>query len=270
MEKLLFKKKVDKSLLKHGLTVPVAKHNAVLNAVGAVLGKGSRVTVNIFIDGACYPATLTHVNFSKSPRTVYQIRYPAGSEICKKLNKIFAGSFPSIYAKPYIEVWAAGGRNLRFHCFTDTGKSTLKNAFMEYLGAADSLHGYQRSYKLVFYKCFFSEALYRQAIDVGTFAKAFRQFYIDRVRFGKLPDKDVCPAIVDPISSSEHAVLSLILRKPFDAISKKGFWTCETIGGKQYFCMNETLFRELNDSDLEVIRNIVYKKLALYYSRLSI
>ncbi|MGI6192436.1 MAG: hypothetical protein ACOYI3_02565 [Christensenellales bacterium] len=265
MEKLLFKKKVDRSLLKDGLTLPVDKQDAVLNAVGAVLGKGSRATVNVIIDGTCYHATLTHVNFSESPRTVYQIRYSIGSAIGKKLNQIFIGSFPSSYAEPYVEIWTDGNRNLEFRCFPNT----VKSSFMDYLGAVDSLFGYQKSYKLVFYKCFFSEALYEQAIDVKTLTKAFRQFYIDRVRFGKIPDKNVDEVIANPISSSEDDVLSLILRNPFNAVSKKGFWTLENIGDKKCFCMNDTLYHELKDTDLEAVRNIVYQKLILYYSKLS-
>lgn len=111
MEKLLFIKKVDKSLLKDGLTIPVEKHDEVLTAVGAVLVKGSRITIDIWINGIAYPAILTHVNFSESPRDVYQIRYSPNSDICKKINELF-GKGTGVNE---IEVWANDHRNLLFY-----------------------------------------------------------------------------------------------------------------------------------------------------------
>ena len=110
MEQLLFTKKVDKSFLKDGLTIPVSNCEAVLNAVGAVLGRGSRITIDIYVGELAYPATLTHVNFTNANREVYQIRYATGSDICKKINELFGEGTGT----KEIEVWADNHRHLIF------------------------------------------------------------------------------------------------------------------------------------------------------------
>ena len=110
MEQFLFTKKVDKSLLEAGLTIPVAKQEAVLTAVGAVLGRGSRVTIDIYVGELAYPAILTHVNIASANREVYQIRYSAGSDICKKVNELFGEKTGT----QEIEVWADTHRHLIF------------------------------------------------------------------------------------------------------------------------------------------------------------
>lgn len=110
MEKLLFTKKIDKSLLHDGLTIPVAKQEEVLNAVGAVLGRGSHATIDIYVGELAYPAILTHVNFSSTDRDAYQIRYSAGSDISKKINELF-GAGTGIKE---IDVLTDGHRHLIF------------------------------------------------------------------------------------------------------------------------------------------------------------
>ena len=89
MQKLLFTKKVDKSLLKEGLTIPLDCCEAVQDAVGAHIAKGSFVTVEVVLDGTAYPAKFTHLNFSVSPRDMYQIRYAPGSDLRKVMNLLF-------------------------------------------------------------------------------------------------------------------------------------------------------------------------------------
>jgi len=110
MEQLLFMKKVDKSLLTDGMAIPVEKEQAVLDAVGACLGRGSWVTIDIYVGDVAYPAKLRHLNLSESERDMYQIRYSAGSDICKKLNELYAKGIN----KQSIEVWTDGHRRLVF------------------------------------------------------------------------------------------------------------------------------------------------------------
>ena len=110
MEKFLFTKKIDKSFLKDGLTIPLEKQEEVSRAVGAVLTRGSRVTVDIYVGEIAYPAILTHVNMTAADREIYQIRYSAGSDICRKINELFGEGTGTTE----IEVWADDHRHLIF------------------------------------------------------------------------------------------------------------------------------------------------------------
>ena len=163
MRRLLFQKKVDKSLLKAGLTIPINSCAEIQHAVGLSLARGQKVTIDVIVGDNTYNATLTHVDMKAADRDVFQIRYSEGSPICKCLKEYYGEVEKAQSEKAYIEVWVSG-KQLEFVCFPQTGSATsavsVKDAFFDYLGAPDSLYGYQKSYKLVFYRCFFQEAMY--------------------------------------------------------------------------------------------------------------
>ena len=56
MNNLLFEKKVDQSLLKSGLTVPVYAQARVQDALGVQLSKGDKVEIKIIPEGNSYDA----------------------------------------------------------------------------------------------------------------------------------------------------------------------------------------------------------------------
>ena len=169
MKELFFRKTVDQSLLKSGLTIPKELQNKLLESIGVALSKGEKETIRVLIDGNEYEATLTNVNFSEgvTDREVIQIRYSTGSPICQVLNKVFTRSAAYIMQKgtdgkagiipddqkEYIEVYVADVKTLEFECHPIM--NTMKEEFLKYLGGARDLSGYQRSYKLVFCKSFF-------------------------------------------------------------------------------------------------------------------
>lgn len=108
MEKYIFTKKIDKSLLRDGMTLPVDKHKEICKSVGVCLGRGSWAIIDIYINGIPYPAKLTHVDFSEDQREVIQIRYSAGSDICKKINELY-GENTGVKT---VEIWANDHRDM--------------------------------------------------------------------------------------------------------------------------------------------------------------
>ena len=120
----LITKLVDKSLLRAGLTIPKTSVEPLCNALSVSLGKGENSDVVILINNETYTAKLTNVNFSEkyASATTFQIRYSAGSPICKKINEIFSytaalinsGAKPD--SKEYIEVFPRENNRLEFVC----------------------------------------------------------------------------------------------------------------------------------------------------------
>lgn len=87
----LFDKKVDKSLLRDGLTIPVDKQDDTQKELGIFLSKGENKEIDIIINDIVYKAKFTWINLNEnSNRDVYQIRYSKDSEIAIKLREIFS------------------------------------------------------------------------------------------------------------------------------------------------------------------------------------
>ena len=264
MEKKLFTKKIDKSLLKAGLTVPTTSCDDLVEALHVPLKRGEKTDIDIVIDGILYRATFTHVDMKKTNRDVYQIRYSENSPICIALKNVFRSPELAEDESSCIEVWSSGTGSIEFRCVT----ASIKDAFMKYLGPDDSLYGYQKSYKLVFYKSYFAEAFYDERISVDLLTRLFRQFYIDRKR-SRLPVEIgvIDRTILNAEKSSVEDFYALILKNPFNAVNKKGFFLRQVVDGKTYFTINKRLYETLSEQDLDTIRNLVFRKLKLYYSK---
>ena len=85
------------------------------------------------------------------------------------------------------------------------GRLGMKQEFLKYIGPEDGLAGYARSYKLVLYKVFFSLMDSDGMAPGYKVAKAFREFYVDRVRRGLKADIRVDSRIENINESSHHA-----------------------------------------------------------------
>ena len=68
-ESFLFKKNVDKSLLKAGLTIPKDSYSKLLEAVQVTLTKGEKTDLTVFIEDNSYKVTLTNVNLDENIST---------------------------------------------------------------------------------------------------------------------------------------------------------------------------------------------------------
>ncbi len=263
MSTFLFEKEVDQSLLKSGLTIPIDAQQGVQDAVGVQLSKGEKAEINILIEGKLYNAILTNINFGEkySNRVVLQIRYAEGSPICQKLQALFSlvSLDKSNTNKEFIKVYSVDNKALELKV-----KNDLKIAFFNYIGPADSLAGYQRSYKLVFLKSFFTRLLKKQDTTCDLITSDFQQFYIQRKNAGLVPDIDADKIIENIEDSTLTQVFDLILRNPFNAISSHGFMIKES-GGVERFVLNSKLSSQLSSTDIETIIHLVDQKLENYY-----
>ena len=154
--------------------------------------------------------------------------------------------------------------------YLNAKNNDIKSAFLKFLGSVDSLNGYQKSYKLVLYKVMFDLMDDAGMCSSEEVAKAFRQFYVDRLNAGKVADVDVDKRIELIRDSSVKDVYNVITANPFKVISEKGFMfkTNEPFE-REKMCFNADLIAQLSDNDLYEIRQIIDKKLELYFSNID-
>lgn len=278
MSMFLFKKNVDQSLLKDGMTLPKEAHQHVLNNLEKPISRGENCAITIVIDGTNYDAKLTWVNFSPnvSTRDVLQIRYTQNSSVCQRLREVFARSVSSIAngesiiddKKETIEVFALTANRFEIKCHPNA-MGIVKTDFIKYIGKEDDLSGYQRSYKLVFLKALFENWNDSGEIPAYNVSLAFQQFYIARKQKGLAPDANVDPIIENAETSSVKSIFGLIVRNPYDAISKRGFVSKIVKNEKEYFKIQEALVAELKTEDIREILQLVKKKLDFYYLKID-
>lgn len=146
----------------------------------------------------------------------------------------------------------------------------MKSDFLKYIGAEDSLAGYSRSYKLVFYKAFFSLMDNNGSASGYKVADAFRNFYVDRVHRGLRADINVDARIENIEQSSVQEVYDVILLNPFKHISERNYLSSrKDANGREQFMLNQDLLRELTKDDIEEILSLVDQKLSLYFSKID-
>ena len=267
MGEYLFEKKVDQSLLKYGLTIPVNMIDKVQKAIGVQLAKGQGTSIKIILENRYYDANLGNIKFSdpKDNRMVFQIRYSAESPICQKLKSLFPSTDPALLKEKedYIEVYSVQEGVLEFRV-----KNDVKEALLKYIGPKDSLAGYQRSYKLVFYKVFFKRLLENSGTYWDDITSDFQQFYVERKKAGLDPDYDADDVIVNIDNSTLTQVYNLILRNPFNAITSHGFVLKEP-GERERFVLSQDLNNQLSTKDYQSILELVDQKLKLYFSSMG-
>ena len=144
-----------------------------------------------------------------------------------------------------------------------------KEDFIKYIGKENDLNGYQRSYKLVFLKSLFENWNQSGEIPAYTVSLAFQQFYIARKQKGLVPDANVDPIIENAEASSVKSVFGLIVRNPYDAISRHGFVSKLVKNDKEYFKLQEELAADLRAEDIQEILRLIEKKLEFYYSKID-
>lgn len=147
--------------------------------------------------------------------------------------------------------------------------ANILSSFYKYLGPVNSLGGYERSYKLVFYKSYFESLKREEATTTEHIAALFREYYINRARQGKVPDINVSWAIANPEKSTVKDALDVILKNPFNVIQNKGFFRIEKHEGQYCFQMVPELASAITDAEIDKILDIVEQKLKLYYSSID-
>ena len=93
-DQLVFKKAVDMSVLKEGLSIPSAVQERLYAAIGHVVRSGESIQIFLKMDNEKYPATLKNQVFdhNKYPDRVdiVQIRYATNSDVAEKLRSLFS------------------------------------------------------------------------------------------------------------------------------------------------------------------------------------
>lgn len=133
MSKFLFRKPVDQSLLKTGLTIQTEYYKTFLEELGVVLQRGEKTSIQVIIQDKIYDVKLTSVaHGEKYPnKETLQIRYAEGDQICKTLRTIFeysnrliskkrentTGKTRIIVDEEYIDVYAVGSRKIEMKCY---------------------------------------------------------------------------------------------------------------------------------------------------------
>lgn len=150
----------------------------------------------------------------------------------------------------------------------------VKEKFFEYLGPQNNLNGYQGSYKLVLFKYLFEMMDNEGYAPAREIISAFKNFYIQRINSGKIPDKNVDSRIKNAHISSNSQIYAVIKEDPYAAISKQGYLSIETISDKQgnneeYFRLAPELISVLTPVDIDNIKRIVDKKLQLYFGKID-
>ncbi len=145
----------------------------------------------------------------------------------------------------------------------------ITEQFYKYIGSADSLKGYSRSYKLVFFKlvltCYKEHAL----ADCMSIARDFRKFYSDRIMSGKISDKNVDIVIKNANESSIEDIHDLIVRNPYKFIRNNGFISCEKVNDGVAYELPKELLNSLTENDYVKILKVLDAKIELYFDKID-
>ena len=139
------------------------------------------------------------------------------------------------------------------------------NNFLEYIGPPDSLHGYQRSYKMLLLIYMLELADSEGKVQQDVLYRSIQQFYTDRNNNGlkaELDDSDIQREINNLTIDTVKRVMDT---NSFKVIKNKGFINKKTIDGLDYIYFEPTLWQELKPEDIDNLKDILNKKLKLYY-----
>lgn len=122
-KRFLFRKDVDISLLKYGFTIPQSAVESFCENVSGIVPRGGSLPLNLVINEATYPATLSNIGFSDDTRQQTQVRYSSTSPVAHTLRRIFAKS-DELFAekkqpseKEYVEVVAVAPDMFDLLCY---------------------------------------------------------------------------------------------------------------------------------------------------------
>ncbi|WP_088227374.1 HNH endonuclease [Desulfosporosinus sp. FKB] len=112
-ENYVYKKEVDWSLLKEGLTLPVDNQVVFGRNIDRLLSRGESRNITLYLDGQSYKAKITNVNFDPKfnrRKDTLQIMYSPNGELSNALKSHFIKSYQFICAKRQIR--EAGDRTM--------------------------------------------------------------------------------------------------------------------------------------------------------------
>ncbi len=146
--------------------------------------------------------------------------------------------------------------------------SHVKISFLAYVGPKDSLSGYQRSYKLVFFKSVFEEFLQQDDISVRRVAQRFKNYYLARYNAGIIVDRKIDDCISNIKDASLEDVIDVIMTNPYNAIHKQKFLSIvSTESGDVFKLQNDLIVFSIEEK--RNFLELINAKLELYFKKIN-
>lgn len=145
----------------------------------------------------------------------------------------------------------------------------MKDEFLRYLGESNSLTGYRKSNRLVLLSTLFSLIDVTGKAVLIDVVKAYRKYYLFRKNNGYITDFGADDAINNVDISTDAEILTVIKRHPFRVLQERNFLEIQNISGIDYFVFNKNLIGELCADDISDIKDVIEKKLRLYFLKVD-
>lgn len=153
--------------------------------------------------------------------------------------------------------------------FCSAKYNTEKLRFIKYLGDADSLVGYQKSYKLILLKNIFKCIQAGEELSVDKIMCKIKEFYLNRIHNGLSADYDVDARIKNITENTTiYDIWAVFKANPYNVINNQGFLFLEKNSrGELIFVLPDDIVGDLNQSECDNLLALIDKKLDLYYSK---
>lgn len=292
-EDILGKKLVDKSIFRHGTTLPKDEVYKYFDAINRDhLERGESEVVTFLIDEKEFKALFRNVKSDKRDDTYqFLFRKELKNYIKETLKKSYKYIFkynenPDI-EKPqeYIEFYKVDKMNtFKVELIADEGyefneeeniengaleesNKLLKEEFFKYIGAKEENISvkYQKSYKMVLLIALLELSDFEGKAVYEDICSYIKDIYFERHKQGlaaETPDSEIQKSIEE---LSIKTVRDVMNENPYAVISKKGYILKEYIDEVEYLSFDKELWNELTDDDKEELIDILKYKLNKYY-----
>jgi len=299
-EELLGKKLVDKSIFRHGTTLPKDEAYKYFNVINRDhLERGESEVVTFLIDGKEFKVLFRNVKSDKRDDT-YQFIFR--KEIKKYIREILPKSYKYIFEynenpnieKPqeYIEFYKTDKLNtFRIELIADDNykftelpnaeennskgisaaasedNTALKEKFFNYIGDKEENLGnkYQKSYKLVLLTALLELADFEGKAVYDDICLYIKDFYIEKHKKGlavETSDSEIQRSIENLEVDTVRKVMN---ENPYNVISKEDYIFKEHVDDVEYLSFNTELWDEFTEKDKETLKDILDFKLNKYY-----
>lgn len=281
IENIIAKKKVDLSLFKYGIHIPLEYRKDFLSIIPSgdiPLGGAEKITLQF--EDFSEQVDLRKINVKNRPDEVLQIRYDGNSSLIDYLKRKLKKSYNNIKENnsktpdnidEYIEFYKANKPyTLQVKLITEAADSeiniNIKEEFFKYIGNKDSLGpNYQKSYKPILLISLINNVNKEGKADYDKVCEDIVDFYLKRNKSG-LPVESNNSKIVQNINGLSIAVVKSVMNEnAYKVINDQGYIYKENVQDKEYLCFNKQLWSLFNSDDLAQLKDILYAKLDLYY-----
>lgn len=139
------------------------------------------------------------------------------------------------------------------------------NSFLEYIGPADSLHGYTLSYKIVLLIYMFELVDDEGKVEQDELYKGIQQFYVNRNSNNLKADVDGSVIQKEINNLTLNTVRRVMNANAFRVIRDKGFIDVKKVDGLDYIYFEQELWGEVRLENIDSIKELLNQKLELYY-----